>query len=284
MSAPSDRIRTVLDETAAWPVDAVSAGVVTMEGATVTVGEPDRVQRLASVTKPLFAYSVLIAVQDGLLHLDEPAGPDGSTVRHLLAHASGLPPEEGGPTSRVGVRRVYSNHAFEVLGDLVAERSGTTVADHLDVEVLQPLGMDATTLAGSPAHAATGTLADLLAFARELLSPTLLDDPLATDLATVQFPGLGGVLPGYGRQADNTWGLGFEIRDGKDPHWTGPSQPPTTFGHFGQSGTFLWVDRDAGAAAACLCDRDFDSWAAEVWAPFNERLWTTITDPRTGGS
>ena len=282
MTPPPDRIRAVLDEATDWPVDAVSVGVVTIEGTTVTTGDEDRTQRLASVTKPLFAYSVLIAVQDGLLHLDEPAGPQGSTVRHLLAHASGLPPEAGGPTSRVGVRRVYSNHAFELLGELVAERSGTTPADHLDVEVLQPLGMDATTLDGSPAHAATGTLADLMAFAHELLSPTLLDDPLATDLAAVQFPGLGGVLPGYGRQDDNTWGLGFEIRDGKDPHWTGASQPPTTFGHFGQSGTFLWVDRDAGVAAACLCDRDFDTWAAEAWAPFNERLWTTLTD--TGAS
>ncbi len=137
--------------------------------------------------------------------------------------------------------------------------------------------MDDTRLDGSPAHAAHGSLTDMLTLGRELLSPSLLDDPLATDVAQVQFAGLSGVLPGYGRQDDNTWGLGVEIRDGKQPHWTGPSQPPTTFGHFGQSGSFLWVDRDAGIAAACLAGRDFGDWAVEAWAPFNEQLWRSAT-------
>lgn len=260
-----------------WPVDTVAVGIT---GGTQTLGShgpADRVFPWASVTKVLTAWAALVAVQDGHLHLDEPAGPDGSTVRHLLAHASGLPPEQGGPTSPVGRRRVYSSHGFDVLADLVAERVGEPFADHLQAEVLDPLGMDATGLQGSPAHAAHGTLTDLLALGRELLAPALLDDPLATEVATVQFPGLSGVLPGYGRQDDNAWGLGVEIRDAKLPHWTGTSQPATTFGHFGQSGSFLWVDRDAGVAAGCLGDRNFDGWAVEAWAPFNEQLWRTAT-------
>ena len=260
-----------------WPVDTVAVGLTDADETLGTVGPTDQRFRWASVTKVLTAWATLVAVQDGHLHLDEPAGPEGSTVRHLLAHASGLPPEPGGPSSSVERRRVYSNHGFEVLADLVADRVGEPFADHLQAEVLDPLGMDATTLDGSPAHAAQGPLDDLLRLARELLVPSLLDEPLASDVATVQFPGLSGVLPGYGRQDDNTWGLGVEIRDSKSPHWTGPSQPPATFGHFGQSGSFLWVDRENGVAAGCLGDRDFDGWAVEAWAPFNERLWSEAT-------
>ena len=82
---------------------------------------------------------------------------------------------------------------------------------------------------------------------------------------SVQFPGLVGVLPGFGRQDPNDWGLGFELRDAKAPHWTGSRNSERTFGHFGASGTFLWVDPDAELALACLTDLDFDEWAAEAW-------------------
>ncbi len=270
-------MRDVLELAEQWPVEEVAVGITDADETRGTRGPHDDVQHWASVTKVLTAWATLVAVQDGHLHLDEPAGPDGATVRHLLAHASGLPPDEGGPATRPERKRIYSNHGFELLADLVAERVGEPFTDHLAAEVLQPLGMKDTRLDGSPAHAAHGTLADLLILGRELLSPSLLDDPLATDVAEVQFPGLPGVLPGYGRQDDNAWGLGVEIRDGKHPHWTGPSQPATTFGHFGQSGSFLWVDRDAGIAAACLAGRDFGDWAVEAWAPFNEQLWRTAT-------
>ena len=45
---------------------------------------------LASVTKPLVARAAQIAIEEGVVELDTAAGPPGSTVRHLLAHASGL--------------------------------------------------------------------------------------------------------------------------------------------------------------------------------------------------
>lgn len=261
-----------------WPVTTVAVGATDPSSTLATHGPTDQALAWASVTKVVTAWAALVAVQDGHLHLDEPAGPEDSTVRHLLAHASGLPPSPGGPESPVERRRVYSNHGFEILADLVADRVGVSFAEHVQAEVLDPLGMTTTRLDGSPAHAMHGSLDDLLALGRELLEPALLDEPLATEVATVQFPGLSGVLPGYGRQDDNPWGLGVEIRDGKAPHWTGPSQPAGTFGHFGQSGSFLWVDRDAGIAAACLTDRDFDDWAKEAWPPFNERVWRTATN------
>jgi CubicO group peptidase (beta-lactamase class C family) len=73
------------------------------------------------------------------------------------------------------------------------------------------------------------------------------------------------VLPGFGRQEPNDWGLGFELRDSKSPHWTGSRNSSATFGHFGRSGTFLWVDPAAGVALACLTDLPFGDWASDAW-------------------
>jgi CubicO group peptidase (beta-lactamase class C family) len=107
-------------------------------------------------------------------------------------------------------------------------------------------------------------LRDLAALGTELLTPTLAPD-LRAEATRVAFPGLPGVLPGFGRQASNDWGLGFEIRDGKSPHWTGSLNSPATFGHFGQTGSFLWVDPEAGLACACLTGVAFGEWAATHW-------------------
>ena len=260
-----------------WPTDHHAIGVTDGGDTVATHGKVDTVLPVASVTKPVVALGVLVAVNDGLLHLDEPAGPDGATVRHLLAHASGLGPDASSPTTAVGTRRIYSNHGFDLLGDLVADRSGTTIAAWVADEVCAPLGMDDTTLDGSPAKDLSSTVTDLLTFGRELLSPTLVDDDLATELVTPQFPELDGVLPGYGRQTPNPWGLGVEVRGTKDPHWTGAGQPAHTFGHFGQSGSFLWVDREAGIATACLTGTTFGAWAVEAWAPFNQDLYEAVT-------
>ena len=87
---------------------------------------------------------------------------------------------------------------------------------------------------------------------------------------TVQFPGLDGVLPGLGRMEPNDWGLAFELRDAKSPHWTGSRNSRATFGHFGASGTFLWVDPDASVACGVLTDRPFGDWAKEAWPGFSD--------------
>jgi CubicO group peptidase (beta-lactamase class C family) len=81
----------------------------------------------------------------------------------------------------------------------------------------------------------------------------------------VQFPGLNGVLPGYGQQRPNDWGLGFEIRDAKSPHWTGAKNSARSYGHFGQSGTLIWADPSAELALVVLTDRDFGEWALPRW-------------------
>jgi CubicO group peptidase (beta-lactamase class C family) len=70
----------------------------------------------------------------------------------------------------------------------------------------------------------------------------------------------------------NDWGLTFELRDAKSPHWTGTRNSGLTFGHFGASGTFLWVDPDAAAACAVLTDRPFGAWAKEAWPVLSDAV------------
>ncbi len=278
----------VLAEVDDWPVDTVGVGVTTADATSATNGAIDTVLPFASLTKPLAAYAVLIAIQDGAVHLDEPAGPEGApediTVRKLLAHASGLPLETDGLVGTPDSRRIYSNWGYERLSELVAERVGSSFADHLEIEVLGPLGMSQTVLEGSPAHAARGTVTDLLAFARELLDPELLDGELHETATTIAIPGLDGVVPGFGRQSPCDWGLGFEIKGGKDPHWTGAALHPTTFGHFGRSGSFFWVDPTRGLACAELADRDFGQWSKDLWPGFNDRIVEAASEAGPGAA
>ncbi|MHA6792365.1 serine hydrolase domain-containing protein [Pseudonocardia bannensis] len=268
---------TVVSGVLDWPVDHAFAAVVSADGSVLaTTGEPDRSFRLASVTKLLTAYATLIAVEEGAVEWDQPAGPEGSTVRHLAAHVSGLAFDTETAQAAPGRRRIYSNTGFEVLGDTIAASSGIPFADYLHEAVCEPLGMTTTRLEGSPGAGAVSTGADLVRFAAELQAPTLVSPSTLAGAVEVAFPGLDGVLPGYGRQQPNDWGLGFELRDGKSPHWTGTTSSPATFGHFGQSGTFLWVDPAAKAACVVLTDRDFGPWAIEAWAPFTDQVLAAL--------
>jgi CubicO group peptidase (beta-lactamase class C family) len=265
----------VLDEVGEWPVEQVAAGV-TRPGETVEVwGDVAWSPRLASVTKALVSYATLVAVEEGSLTLDQPAGPPGSTVRHLLAHASGLPFEGQARLTTPGRRRIYSNTGFEVLGETLAAATGMPVTDYLREGVFAPLGMDGTELRHSPAHGAYGGVDDLLRFGRELLAPTLIDPATLAEATTEQFPGLSGVVPGMGRYDPNPWGLGFELKDGKSPHWTAPDGSPRTFGHFGGSGTFLWVDPDAQLACVVLTNRGFGEWAPPLWSALSSNVLAT---------
>jgi len=260
-----------LDAVARWPVRTAAVGVGSASAPLAGTGPLDEALPLASVTKLLTAVAVLVAVEEGTLGLDDPAGPEGSTVAHLLAHASGLG-LDGGRIGAPGRRRIYSNAGFELLGGLLAARSGIPFEAYATEAVLQPLGMTRTRVTGHPGYGAVGTAADLLALGRELLAPRVLSPAMLARATTVAFPGLDGVLPGFGAQRPNDWGLGFELKDGKAPHWTGRRNSPRTFGHFGRSGTFLWVDPAAGLACACVTDRDFGPWAAEAWPVLSDEV------------
>ena len=90
-------------------------------------------------------------------------------------------------------------------------------------------------------------------------------------------PELVGVLPGYGRQAPNTWGLGPEIRSNKSPHWTGASLSPQTWGHFGQAGTFVWTDPALELALIVLTDKPFGDWVLERWPTLSDAVHAEAT-------
>ena len=263
---------TVLEQVARWPVGTVAVGWIGPDGGRQTVGPRDRQFPLASVTKPLFASAVLVAIEEGSLSLEQAAGPDGSTIRHLLAHASGLGNDTETVLMGVGRRRIYSNGGYDLLGAELASATGFTAAEYFHAAIVEPLGLRSTALTGSPAHGAASTVDDLLVVLAEWLDPKLVSGPTMLEAHTAQFPDLSGVLPGYGRHDPNPWGLGFELRGTKQPHWTGDTNSPATFGHFGQAGTFVWVDPEAGVGCVALTDRPFGDWALPLWPALSDAV------------
>ena len=216
-----------------------------------------------------------MAAEEGVIDLDEPAGPPGSTMRHLLSHASGLPFDAGMPVGRPGAKRVYSNPGIELVAETVGEprrdavralslRSGAAAAG-AGCRAARLTRRGPLRVAGRPHALCRGAAS----------TPTLIAPETLAEATTVQFPGLAGVVPDLGRFDPNDWGLGFELKDGKQPHWSGSRTSPRTFGHFGGSGTFLWVDPDVGLALCCLTDREFGPWAMEAWPKLS-----TTSSPR----
>lgn len=268
-----------LDEIADWPVDEAAAGVTSAGGTIETAGNTTWRVRIASIAKTITGYASLIALEEGSISLDQPAGPPGSTVRHLLAHASGLPFNGAKPIADPGRRRIYSNTGIERLGELLSAATGMSIGDYLREGVFTPLGMTGSELRGSPAWGVHSNVDDLLLFARELLAPTLVTRATLDEATSVQFPGLAGVIPGLGRFADNPWGLSFEIKGSKSPHWTAPEGSPRTFGHFGGSGTFLWVDPDAAIACVALTNREFGDWAPPLWSTLSSHVLAAHAHP-----
>jgi CubicO group peptidase (beta-lactamase class C family) len=264
----------------AWGADHSSAAVVGPRGVIDQHGPTDHRYRWASVTKLATALAVLSAVDDGILELDEPAGPPGSTIRHLLAHASGLGFEGEAALARPGTRRIYSNAGFDLLGSLLSERSGRAIAVTLADRLLAPLGMAGAELIGRPSEGLHGPLADAIALAGELLRPAVLQKATAAEAWTVQFPGLKGLLPGVGTFEPLDWGLGPEIRGSKAPHWTGGRNSPATFGPFGGAATFVGVDPAIDRALVCLTDREFGPWALDAWP----RLSDAVIEVQGGGT
>jgi CubicO group peptidase (beta-lactamase class C family) len=256
-----------------WQVPNTAAAVITADGVMETFGDPDRPYPLASVTKLLTAYAVLAGVEEGALGLDDPAGPPNSTVRHLLAHTAGYGFESDSPViTSPGAKRIYSNRGFEELTAHFSTVTGIAFENYLVEGVLDPLGLAATELLGSPAYGARSTVTDLCAFVVELLNPALLARETLDDAVAVHFPGLPGILPGLGRFDPLDWGLGFERNFGRPKHWAGATISRSGFGHFGASGTFLWVDPEAGVGCVCLTDHAFGDWAKQAWPDLGDAV------------
>lgn len=242
-------------------------------------GDTSRVFALASVTKVIATRAALVAVDRAYLSLDDPMGPPGSTVRHLLSHASGLAQDSEVVIARPAHRRIYSNSGIELLGRGVEAATSVPLSRWIEETVLEPLGMVGCDVPGSPARSGRASADDLLQLARELLHPTLIGPALDAEATSPVFPDLVGVVPGYGRQVPNPWGLGVEIRGHKHPHWTAPEASPQVFGHFGVTGSFIWVDRALDAAAVFLGTEDFGPWHREHWSALNHAVLALISGP-----
>jgi CubicO group peptidase (beta-lactamase class C family) len=264
-----------------WPVPHAAAAVVVVGsgnagsgdqgscGVLAQHGDQGREFRLASISKVLMGYATLIAVEEGSVHLDDIIESDTDapfTLRHLLSHAGGFGFDTGSKQqSAPENRRIYSNEGIERAARIVEASTGIAFAEYLREAVLEPLGMRNSELRGSPAANIFSTVADLSLFAAELLQPSLLAPETFADFTRCQFPALAGMLPGIGRFDPLPWGLGVELKGNKTPHWSGQFTSPATFGHFGGSGTFLWVDPTRSLAAIALSDREFGAWAMVAW-------------------
>ena len=263
-----------LEQVVTWPVPTASAAVVLADGTVAgTIGTHDHRFRLASLSKPLTAWATLVAVEEGIVSLDDPIGQPGCTLNHLLAHAGGYSFDGPDPITSPERRRIYSNTGIEMAADAVAAAAGTPFGEYLHEAVFAPLGMVDSELAGSPAHAVWSTVVDVAAFLGELQSATLLAAATAADAVRPHYPDLAGIVPGVGRFDPCPWGLGVEIRGNKSPHWTGATNDSSTYGHFGGAGTMMWVDPAAGCALVALTDRPFDDWSIEAM-----RCWPALSD------
>lgn len=266
------------------PFDHSIAAISADGGVIWEQGDVTRVFPLASVTKIITALATLRAVERGQTTLSTVVGfaPDRDpdrpgipfTVAHLLSHSSGLAAEGSGTEFRdlPGRRRIYSNQGFDVLGRFMRDVTGLKTSRWIDREVAAPLGLQSTTVPSSPARSGFGSAIDLTILAEELMEPQLLSPKMASAMQQVALPGLRGILPGYGMMRDNTWGLGVEIRGLKQPHWTPPRVSPKTFGHFGMSGSFLWVDPQRRVAAVFLGSEPFGPWHKENWPLLGEKI------------
>lgn len=269
-----------LDLVASWAVPHAATAVCAGARRLDQTGEVDQVFRLASISKPMTAWAILVAVEEGIVELDSPhdAADPTRTLRHLLAHAAGYGFDSTNPIVGSERRRIYSNTGIEVAASLVEQAADMPFAEYLSAAVFDPLGMSSSELVGSPAHQVMSTANDVARFTAEVISPTLLSSATAAEAIRVQYPDLGGIVPGVGRFDESPWGLGFEIRGQKQPHWTGSRNSPSTFGHFGGSGTMMWTDPAAlvegiPLTLIALTDRRFDDWAADAL-----RAWADLSD------
>jgi CubicO group peptidase (beta-lactamase class C family) len=264
---------TALDLTADWPVPSVSAAVLVAGDVVATIGDPDRIQRLASISKPMAAWAILVAIEEGMITLEQAVGQPGCTLRHLLAHAGGYPFNGPEPIALPEVTRMYSNSGFSLAAQAVEAATDIPFAEYLHEAVFQPLDMTSSVLRGSAAYGVRSNLADTCRFVTEVVRPRLIHASTAGEARRIQYPALGGIVPDVGRYERCPWGLGFEVRGEKQPHWTGTTNSSRTFGHFGGAGTMFWIDPDHDVALVALADRNFDEWSDSAL-----RVWPELSD------
>lgn len=142
----------------------------------------DMQYRIGSITKTFVAVLVMRLRDEGRLNLGDriddhvPGTAVGNrSIEHLLSHSSGLTAEPSGPwwerTTGAGAEELlasidedairptprhvfhYSNVGFGLLGELVSRLRGRAWSDVMQDEILDPLGMNRTTVKPTAPHA-----------------------------------------------------------------------------------------------------------------------------------
>jgi CubicO group peptidase (beta-lactamase class C family) len=216
--------------------------------------------------------AVLVAHEEGTISLDDAATAEGASVADLLAHAGGVAPDVAEPLTTPRSRRIYSTAAYDIVADRVAAAADMPFPRYVASAVCEPLGMTSTVLGASAGADARGSANDLVRLMGAWRAPLLVDRSTLERATTPHLALLSGVLPGYGRQEPNLWGLGPELRGTKDPHWGGSRTSPATFGHFGRSGTLWWLDPEADRGVVALTDEPFGHWAIDAWPPLADAI------------
>ncbi|HMS25196.1 MAG TPA: serine hydrolase domain-containing protein [Acidimicrobiia bacterium] len=245
------------------------------------VGSASGRYAFASVTKLLTTHVIADAVSSGFIFfeddIDDPYFDKGGvTLADLMSHASGVRPELL-ECVEPRQKRIYTNEAFHLAGDFLIrslgdEFRGTTIAQ-LFKEGLGAHLSSTIEIAGSCASSASGTLDDLVKFLGEMRSPTFLDGQMHELLTTPYCEDLAGILPGWGHYVRNLFGIGYEIKGEKSPHWSGPRSSSSTFGHFGQSGAFVFHDPVHLISVACVTNESFGPWAKEAYPQMCDEIY-----------
>jgi CubicO group peptidase (beta-lactamase class C family) len=262
---------------------------------------------LASLTKPLVAAACMVALEEGLLDLDSDVRDGFTLRHLLSHCAGLPAPGadwQEPPRYPPGTQRWYSNAGYVQAARLLEGAAGMTCAEYLSEAVLAPLALDAslglperdaarTARVWQPGRYGEGELFNSERFRADappqggafataraygafltcllargdagghaLLAPETVDEMLAP-----QFGPLPGGVDGVGEWPDLCWGLGFDVRGRREPHWAGPALGPRTASHFGASGTLAWLDPDRGLGLVALANRgSYSGWWREPWA------------------
>ena len=191
----------------------------------------------------------------------------------------------------------YSNVGYWLLGGVIEAVSGSAFAELMRSDVFTAAGLTDTFIdppqseypriarrygrakimnatygrrLSSPSAGIFATATDLVKFAsyflhggstngRRLLSPASVEL-----MGSDQTNGLPGGIEGIQEWPVCPWGLGWEIKGQKRPHWTGELTGCSTICHVGQGGTLLWADPESGIAVAVLANRDVSTgWATD---------------------
>lgn len=217
-----------------------------------------------------------------------------------------------------GSKVEYSNVGYGMLGLLIEAVGGRPFADTMRERVFAPIGMrnavlaphtdlaprivhvDGTPEPGSPyerfnsAHArrkthpaghVLGTALDVATFLQLFLDGGLaggrriIAPATARLMTTNHTAGLRGGIEGFMTWEDCAWGLGFDLRGVKQPHYSGEYSSAATFGHTGVAGTFAWADPTRDLICVMLANRMlYNRWNESRWSRFSTAVIAAVVD------